>query len=415
MERAYEIRIYPNADQRARIEATFGAARWVYNRCLEMREKAYARRGETASVNDLAKMIPVWKRTCAPWLAQADSMALQQAVRDLGRAYDNFFRNVRLGRRRGKRNPYGFPQFKSKHDSRQSYRTQNFTGKNVEVVDARHVKLPKLGLVRARVSRTPGGRIVNATVKRTPAGKYFVVLCCAGCPEPRMPGGAVGVMGVDAGVHDIATCSDGTRFPNPRSLKRAERRLAREQRKLSRRIGARKGERKSANFERQRAKVARAHEKVANRRRDAIHKATTAIVRESQAVAVEDLNVKGMMANHNLARGIADASMGELLRQLEYKCAWYGRGYVEVSRWFPSSRLCPECGGVFGGLELSMREWVCPECGAAHDRDLNAAENIAREGARILEGTAGHAGTRGQMPAKACGERHCGGGASCAA
>ena len=375
MERAYEYRIYPSNVQREQIERTFGCCRWVYNRCLETRMAEREAAARPSSVYGLQKMIPDWKRGEAPWLAEADSTALQTSVVDLGRAYENFF---------AKR--AGFPRFKSKHDPRQSYRSKR-VGDNIAVVDRKHVKLPKLGAVKAKISRMPEGRILNATIKRSPTGKYFCVMCCTGCPEPHVPAGPVGVMGVDAGVHDLAVCSDGARFPNPRSLRGAERRLAREQRRLSRK------KRGSANRERQRAKVARCHEKVTNRRRDALHKATTAIVRESQAVAVEDLNVRGMMANRRLARAVADASMGELLRQLEYKCAWYGRGFAKVGRFYPSSKTCGECGAVFGGLTLDMRKWVCPECGCAHDRDLNAARNIAREGKRILDGTVGHTGT----------------------
>lgn len=380
MERAYEYRIYPNAAQREQIERTFGCCRWVYNKCLETKTTEYESTGESSSVYELQRMVTVWKRGEAPWLAEVDATALQTSVVDLGHAYESFFRRVKQGRKPG------FPKFKSKRNPRQSYRSKR-VGNNIAVVDRKHVKLPKLGVVMARVSRMPEGLIVNATVKRTPSGKYFCVLCCTDCPAPSMPAGHVEVIGIDAGVHDLATCSDGTRFANPKTLRKAERRLAREQRRLSRK---KKG---SANRDRQRAKIARCHEKVANRRRDALHKATTAIVCESQAVAVEDLNVAGMMANRCLAKAVADASMGELLRQLEYKCTWYGRAFVKVGRFYPSSKTCGKCGAVFGGLTLDMRKWVCPECGCAHDRDLNAARNIAREGKRILEGTVGHTGT----------------------
>ena len=378
MERGYEFRIYPTAAQREQIERTFGCCRWVFNRCLETRKTAYEETGTSPSTYGTVKMIPAWKAE-NPWLSSADSIALQQAARDCGRAFDNFFRTP------GK---VGFPKFKSKR-GRQSYRTQNIGGKAIQVLDGKHVKLPKLGTVKARVSRPVEGRIVNATVKRTPTGKYLVVLCCTGCPAPEMAPGPNEITGVDAGVKDLAVCSDGARFSNPRNLAKAERKLVREQRRLSRKQEG------SRNREKQRAKLARCHEKVANRRKDALHKATTAIIRETQAVAVEDLNVRGMMANCHLAKAVADASMGDLRRQLRYKAEWYGRSYVEVSRWFPSSRLCPMCGHAFGGLELSMREWDCPECGAHHDRDLNAARNIAKEGARLLnaQGTAGDAGT----------------------
>lgn len=384
MERAYEYRIYPNASQRELIERTFGCCRWVFNRCLETRKAQYERTGKSSTCYELQKMVTALKK--APetsWLAEVDSHALQQAVVNLDRAYKNFFRRVKEG---GKP---GFPRFKSKAETRQSYRT-NW---GVSIADAGHIKLPKLGRVKARVSREPEGRIVNATVKRTPTGKYYCVLTCTDCHEPRAPQGRVDVMGVDAGVKDLMVRSDGHRVANPKSLAKEERRLAREQRRLSRK---RKG---SANRAKQRRRVALVHERIANRRRDAIHKATTDAVRESQAIAVEDLNVAGMKRNRSLAKAVSDASMSEALRQLEYKCAWHGRDFVKVGRFYPSSRTCGDCGAVYDGLTLSMREWTCPECGVVHDRDLNAARNIAREGRRILEGsTVGHTGTGAKAP-----------------
>ena len=381
MEKSYKYRIYPNAAQRELIARTCGCARWVYNKALETRSAAWERDKSTISCNDLIKTIPVWKKE-NPWLAEADSIALQQAVRDLDKAFQSFFREP------GK---VGFPRFKSKHKSRMTYRTQNVAGKGVAVADPRHVKLPKLGLVRARVSRPAEGRILSATVETAPSGRYYVSLCCTDVPEPAMEPGTVEVMGVDAGIRDLAVTSDGARYANPRAAAWLQKKLAREQRRLHRR---QKG---SKRRERQRRKVARVHERIADARRDALHKATTAIIRESQAVAVEDLNVAGMARNHRIAAAVADASMGELRRQLAYKAAWYGRAYVEVGRFYPSSKTCSACGQVFGGLALSMRAWDCPACGAHCDRDLNAALNIAAEGARLLaeqSGTAGHAGTQ---------------------
>ena len=380
MERAYEIRIYPNAAQRELAERTFGCCRWVYNRCLETRKAEYERTGRSPSVYQLQKLVTAWKRTDAPWLGEVDSHALQQAAVNLGRAFDGFFRRCRAG---GKP---GYPHFKSKRDARQSYRT-NW---GISVPDARHIKLPKLGLVKARISRPVKGRIVSATIKRVPSGKYFCVLCCTDCPEPEAAPGAIAVLGIDAGVHDLMARSDGVKVANPKALARGERKLAREQRRLSRK---RKG---SKRREKQKRKVARIHERIANQRKDAIHKATTDAVRESQAIAVEDLNVRGMEKNRRLAKSVADASMSEMARQLEYKCSWYGRRFVKVSRWYPSSKMCSCCGHVLEELPLSIRAWTCPVCGCRHDRDLNAALNIAREGARLLnkaDGTAGLAGT----------------------
>ena len=378
MDKTYEYRIYPSASQQELLQKTFGCCRYVYNKVLSMRQVEHAAGAKAKGINSYITQIPRWKRSDAPWLSEVDSMALQQALRDLDKAYRNFFKNP--GR-------VGFPRFKSKHASRRSYRTNN-----VAVVDGKHIKLPKLGLVKARVSRRPEGRILSATVKQAASGKYFVCVCCTGVPAPQVPQGPVDVMGVDVGIRDLMVRSDGARVGNPKNLSKAEKRLAREQRRLSRK---QKG---SANRAKQRRRVACVHENVANRRKDAIHRATTIAVRESQAIAVEDLDVKGMRGNRHLAKAVSDASMGEVLRQLEYKCSWHGRGFVKVGRFFPSSKTCGNCGAVFGGLTLAMREWTCPECGARHDRDLNAACNIAREGRRILEGTAGHAGTGTQVP-----------------
>ena len=377
---AYEIRIYPNAAQRSQIERTFGCCRWVYNRCLEERKAAYEKTGISPTRFQLDRMLPTWKAENL-WLEEADSHALQQAVAALCRAYDNFFHRCRAG------GAPGYPRFKSKRDTRQSYRT-NW---GVSVPDARHMKLPKLGLAKARISRPARGRIVSAAIKRVPSGKCFCVLSVADAPVAPLPEGAVPVMGVDAGVKDLATRSDGARIASPKALAKGERKLAREQRRLSRR---QKG---SKRREKQKRKVALVHERIANQRKDAIHKATASIVRESQAVAVEDLGVRGMERNRHLAKAVADASMSEMIRQLGYKCAWHGRTFVKVSRWYPSSKTCSTCGHVLDGLPLSVREWTCPVCGCRHDRDLNAAVNIAREGERLLrkDGTAGHAGTAG--------------------
>lgn len=381
MEKSYKYRIYPNAGQRDQIARTIGCARWVYNRCLDICIAEHEAGRAKPSTYDLQKLLPQWKRSEAPWLKEADSTALQASVEHLGRAYENFFRAP------GK---VGFPKFKSKRGSRQTYRSKNVKG-TIAIADSRHIKLPKLGLVRAKVSRQIEGRILSATVEAAPSGRYYVSLCCTDVPTPVMEPGAVEVMGVDAGIHDLAVTSVGKRYANPKAAAKLSKKLKREQRRLARK---QKG---SKRRDKQRRKVARVHERIADARRDTLHKATTAIIRESQAVAVEDLNVKGMVRNHHIAAAVVDASMGELRRQLAYKAEWYGREYMEVGRFYPSSKTCSECGHVFGGLTLVMRTWVCPACGAHHDRDYNAAKNIAAEGARLLkeqQGTAGHAGTR---------------------
>lgn len=220
-----------------------------------------------------------------------------------------------------------------------------------------------------------------------PSGKYFVSICCADVPNPAQPKASLDMLGIDAGIHAVATCSNGVTIANPKYLTKNEKKLAREQRRLSHK---QKG---STNRDKQRVRVARVHEKIANQRKDTLHKFTTYAVCESQAIAVENLHIKGMQKNHHLAKAIGDASMSEMIRQLEYKCVWCGREFVKVGRFYPSSKICSDCGYVYNELQLVERTWDCPQCDNHHDRDLNAALNIALEGKRLLEGTAGHAGT----------------------
>lgn len=374
--KAYLCPLYPNKDQRDQIEKTFGACRWVWNLALETKKAAWEYEKKSLSCTDLCKQLTVWKKTVAPWLYEVSNAALQQSLRDLDKAYQNFFRRVKRGEKPG------YPKRKSRRASRQSYRVPCGV-KGIEVLDERHIKLPKLGVVRFRETQPIEGRILSATIKRVPTGKYFVVLCCGEVPEPEMPMGDVDILGVDAGIKEgaLMAMSNGKKVRNPKYLKQYEKQLKRAQRKLSRR------KRGSANYEKQRLKVARIHEKIANSRHDHIHKGTIQAVRDAQIVAVENLNVEGMKKNRNLAKSVSDASMSEAIRQLKYKSEWYGRDFVKVDRWFPSTQICGCCGmrtGPRGKKELSKEHWTCPECGTYHDRDLNAANNIAHEGAMLL-------------------------------
>lgn len=350
MERGFKYRIYPNESQRDQIARTLGCCRFVYNRALDVKKTAYSETGKSIAANDLIKMIPTWKRDPeTSWLAQADSMALQQ-----------------------------------------SYRTNG--GK---VVDRNHIALPKLGNVRAKVSRPLQGRFMSVTVSLDAVGRYFATFLCTDVPSKDAIA-ADREVGIDLGVETLATLSDGTKIGNPRHLKKYEHRLAREQRKLSRRKGARRGEKQSMRYMKQRKRVARVHAKIADARTDALHKVTTMLADENQVLCMEDLNAKGMVRNHHLAKAVSDASFGEFARLLEYKCAERGRSLVKIGRFYPSSKTCSACGHRLDALPLSVRSWDCPACGAHHDRDVNAARNILTEGKRILsntEGTAGHAGT----------------------
>ena len=362
--RGYKYRAYPNKDQREFFNKTFGCCRFVYNHYLSAKKHAWEDDHTTMSYTRMSHDLTEVKKD-KDWLREPDSMALQQSLRHLDTAYQNFFSKGS-----------GYPKFKRKR-SAQSYRTMNNkAGTNIVIKD-NTIRLPKAGEVKIVNTRSFSGRIMSATVSRTSSGKYYITLQVEEDYEPEPNKG--GQIGIDAGLKNLYTDSNCETTVNPRTLAKHEKRIRRLQRSLSRK---KKG---SKNREKARRKLAAEHEKVANIRNDFQHKITHKLANENQIVCIEDLNVKGMMKNHRLAGAIGDASWSEFNRKLEYKMADHGGILVKVPRTFPSSQRCSCCGRKESKVkDLTVRKWKCPACGAEHDRDVNAAVNILNKGLEML-------------------------------
>ena len=363
--RSYKYRFYPTKDQEVLLAKSFGCARLVYNRFLALRNQAYQDHKMNVSYSDAAFLLTLDKqKEELAFLKEVSITVLQQSLRNADMAYVNFFK------RKAK-----YPNFKSKW-GRQSirfpYPTFHYDGKYT-------ITLPKMDSpLKIKWSRTipRGAKVKSVTVSKEPSGRYFISFLCEDSVAQKIKTDKT--IGLDWGLKDFITTSDGEKVISPKHYRQAEKRLVKCQRELS------KKQKGSSNRQKARVKVAKAYAKVANQRKDFLHKLSSSIVHENQVICIEDIAVKNLSRNRHLSKSIMDSGWGEFVRQLEYKSQWYGRSLVKVGRFFPSSKTCSHCGCIKDHLNLSERNWTCSDCGVVHDRDFNASVNIKAEGTAVL-------------------------------
>ena len=362
MNKGFKIKIYPTKEQKILIEKTFGCVRYVYNRMLKLKQKAYSIFELKLSYIKLSNILTKLKQR-KTWLCEVDAVALQQCLRDLDIAYTNFF------------NGAGYPNFKSKR-GKNSYRTNN---KLKFDQDNKMIRIPKVGWIKFRDKNNFSGltKINNITISKSASGKYFASISAevdiTAFTKTKKN------CGIDLGLKDFCILNDGTKFKNPKFLANNEKRLRLLQKSLSRKVYG------SKNYEKARIKLAKFHEYIVNCRKDYLHKISIFLVKNYDIICAETLQVKNMIKNHKLAKAISDVSWYEFCRQLEYKCLWHNKKFIKINTYFASSQICSNCGYKNPDIkDLDIREYDCPRCNAHHDRDINAAINILNKGLKLV-------------------------------
>ncbi|WP_313596651.1 IS200/IS605 family element RNA-guided endonuclease TnpB [Psychrobacter sanguinis] len=367
--KAYKIRLYPDDDQQVFFAKSFGCCRFIWNKLLSDKIEHYEKTRKTL------RQYPAQYKKEFQWLKEVDSMALSRVERNLHQAYQSFFKQGT-----------GFPNFKKK-GVRDSYTTNNQKG--TVAVTNNTVKLPKIGHIRAKFPSRLNGLIKSATVSKTPSGKYYVSVLVETVVN-ELPKTKSNI-GIDLGLTDFVVLSDGTKVANPKFLSKLEQKLAREQKILAKRREVAKAQQRklseSSNYQKQRLKVAKVYEKITNTRKDFLHKLSFNLIKNHDVIAIEDLNVKGMVKNRKLAKAISDSSWSSFVTMLIYKAEWYGKQVVKIDRWYPSSKTCSNCDHLLikAELPLSVRNWICPSCSQQNNRDLNASINILNQGLLLVK------------------------------
>ena len=364
MEKAHRYRFYPTPEQESLLRRTLGCVRLVYNKALHERTQAWYERQERVGYPETSTMLTQWKREeDLDFLNEVSCVPLQQGLRHLQTAFTNFF----AGRTK-------YPNFKKKHHGGSAEFTKSaFKFKNQEIYLAKSSEpLP----IKWSRQIPKGCEPSSVTVSLHPSGRWHISIRFDAPTIQPLPV-SENAVGIDLGITSLIATSNGDKIANPKHFKKHRKRLKTAQKNLSRK---QKG---SKNRERARIKVAKIHLKISDSRKDFLHKTTTQLVRENQTIAVESLAVKNLVKNHQLALAISDSGWSELIRQLDYKCRWYGRKLVAIDRWFPSSKRCSSCGHIVDKMPLNIREWICPSCGCNHDRDVNASKNILAAGLAV--------------------------------
>jgi len=372
MLKGIKIRLYLNKDQEVYVNQLLGTYRFVYNQSLTYKISEYKENGKSVGLKDLGKRLTEMKNEY-PWMRESHSQVIQQAIIDLERAYNAFFKKQNF-----------FPKFKSKHDNKKSCRfpigaISGLRGNRINIIKPLWNVHFKCSIADQKYLNKNQDKIRSGTLTKTPSGKYLFSILIDDTRVKSLPE-VDSVIGIDLGIKDFIVTSDGTKYENIKIRRSNEKGLKRLHRKLSR------GEKGSRNRNKTRVKLAKRYEKLDNIKQNYLHHIANRLLSENQTIAIEDLNVAGMVRNHKLAKSIQELSISRFIQILEYKAEWYGRSVVKVGRFFPSSKLCSECGNKNNELTLKDRNWICSACGTNHDRDLNAAKNVLMEGKKIKIG-----------------------------